>query len=122
VSTAEPSSGDGAVEPDPRFLLANERTYLAYTRTALALIAVGLAVSEFLDQAELAGIRRALGVVLVALGGLVAFRGFSRWEAVTAALREGRPLPPNALPRVLLGGMVVVAVLSLVVVAWGVAD
>ena len=36
-------------DPDPRFTLANERTYLAWNRTALALIGGGLAAGQLLD-------------------------------------------------------------------------
>ena len=47
VVTGEPE-GDGGTEPDARFTFANERTFLAWSRTALALIAGGLAVSQLL--------------------------------------------------------------------------
>ena len=36
-------------DPDPRFTFANERTFLAWNRTALAFVAAGLAAAEFLD-------------------------------------------------------------------------
>ena len=39
---------DGGEDPDPRFSLANERTFLAWLRTGLALVVAGLAV-EALD-------------------------------------------------------------------------
>ncbi len=40
-------AGDGS-EPDARFTFANERTFLAWSRTALALVVAGLAVIQLL--------------------------------------------------------------------------
>lgn len=55
-------------EPDPRFSLANERTYLAWLRTSLGLIASGIAVERLLPELGIAGARQAIGISLVALG------------------------------------------------------
>lgn len=85
-------------EPDPRFTLANERTFLAWSRTALALVATGLAVVEFLDSQSL-GVRLAIGIPLMALGAIVSLRTYARWEAIERALRLGEPLPYAQFPR-----------------------
>ena len=37
----------GGTEPDPRFTLANERTFLAWIRTSLAFLAGGIAIEAF---------------------------------------------------------------------------
>ncbi len=64
---SEPAAAEQ--EPDYRFTLANERTFLAWIRTALALIAGGVAVVQFVPQFGVAGVRHALSVVLTAGGG-----------------------------------------------------
>jgi len=85
-------------EPDYRFTLANERTYLAYVRTALALDGAGLAVVQFLTKVGSQRGRDAIGIVLVlaALATLVA--GFIRWRTVQAAMRRAAPLPSTVIP------------------------
>jgi putative membrane protein len=53
-------------EPDYRFTLANERTFLAWIRTALALIAGGVAVVQLVPALSIPGVRHGLGTVLTA--------------------------------------------------------
>jgi len=78
--------------PDPRFTLANERTFLAWIRTALALLAGGIGVEAFLD--DLPGSpRRALAALLIVLGGVLALGAYRRWRAAEHAMRLGEPLP-----------------------------
>ena len=100
-------------EPDPRFTLANERTFLAWTRTALALLATGLAVAEFL-RSQPNAVRLAIGVPLMLLGAAVALGSYRRWEAIERALRLGRPLPYGRFPRALGVGIAVVALAACV--------
>ena len=54
-------------EPDVRFTYANERTFLAWNRTALALIATGVAATQLLPQFHVSGGRQILGVPLIAV-------------------------------------------------------
>src|SRR5688572_16659907 len=83
-------------EPDPRFSLANERTTLAWLRTALALIAAGVSVEVFLDQ--LAGpVRRAIAVALLGLGVATSVGAFVRWMRNEKALRDRQPLPGTGI-------------------------
>jgi uncharacterized membrane protein YidH (DUF202 family) len=60
-------------EPDYRMSLAAERTYLAYLRTGLALMAagVGVGVAAALPDAGAKPYRRVLGIGLVFGGGAV---------------------------------------------------
>jgi putative membrane protein len=102
-------------EPDPRFTLANERTFLAWTRTTLALLATGLAVVEFLDSQPKA-IRIAIGVPLMLLGAAVSVRSYSRWESVERALRLREPLPYSTIPRFLGTGIALIALAATVLV------
>ena len=81
--------------PDHRFSLANERTFLAWVRTSLALLAGGVA----LDAVQLdgpRGLQSTIAVVLVVLGLLGAGVSWLRWAATERAMRLRRPLPGTA--------------------------
>jgi putative membrane protein len=104
--------GEGS-EPDPRFTFANERTFLAWIRTALALLAAGVAL-EALAVPEHEAARRALVVVVIALGTLCAGVSYARWAAAERAMRTGRPLPAPALAPLLAVGLLAVGVAVLV--------
>jgi putative membrane protein len=106
-------------EPDYRFTLANERTLLAWVRTALALDAAGLGVVRFAPELGWPGSREAVGGVLVLLGAATAWSGYRRFLATDRAIRAGEPLPSAAAPRVLAAAM---AVISLVVLALLIVD
>jgi putative membrane protein len=101
-------------DPDYRFSLANERTFLAWIRTALALDAGGLAVIQLLPPFAVPGGREAVGVALVALGTLVASTSYRRWEANERAMRTGEVLPPSRLPLVLAVSAAVVSLTALI--------
>ena len=94
--------------PDPRFTLANERTYLAWNRTALALVGGGLAASQLLDFDSQA-IRLIVSLPPIVMGGVLAAVSYRRWEANEEAMRHGRPLPAGP-PRLLAYGLAVLAV------------
>ncbi|HTN55137.1 MAG TPA: DUF202 domain-containing protein [Microbacterium sp.] len=79
-------------EPDVRFSLANERTFLAWTRTALALIAGGVAL-EALALDMYAPLRLAASLVLIVTGILLPVVAWIEWGLVERAMRLGRPLP-----------------------------
>ena len=106
--------GDG--EPDYRMSLAAERTYLAYVRTSLALLAAGVAVVGALPDVGHLGLRRVIGLVLVATGLLVTVMGRLRWRAVDRAMRRGDPLPREPVAAILTTGTVLAAVLAVVLV------
>ena len=76
--------------------MANERTFLAWNRTALALVAAGLAVEQFLETGRTT--RLALAIPLIVLGAVVAGSSYSRWRANQAAMERGEPLPPSRMP------------------------
>jgi putative membrane protein len=84
--------------PDYRFSLANERTFLAWLRTGLALVGGGLAVAQFLSG----GVARdLLATALLGLGGVVAVRAVDHWARCERAIRRGVDLPPSRFPAVL---------------------
>ncbi|GIJ40853.1 hypothetical protein Vwe01_41780 [Micromonospora andamanensis] len=104
--------------PDYRFSLANERTFLAWLRTGLALIAGGLAAAQFLPTLSLVHLREAIAVALLLLGGAVAIRAVDHWARTERAIRLDEELPASRFPAVLalvvgLGALsLVVAVLA----------
>jgi len=110
-----PPLDEVGAEPDPRFTLANERTFLAWIRTELALLATGLAIVQFLDSEPRAA-RLAIGVPLMVLGGVVALRTYAHWEASERALRLGQPLPVLRLGRIAAVGVGLVALAAAILV------
>ena len=98
ASAPEPS-GDAEPHPiDVRFSYANERTFLAWNRTALALVTAGLAVTQLLPPFEVPGGRRMIGVPLIVLGVIVALTSLRQWQHNEQAMVEGRSLPSSPLP------------------------
>jgi putative membrane protein len=97
-----------AADVDPRFILASERTFLAWNRTALALIVGGIAVVRFVtvgsEAAELT-----VGLLLICFGAFVGVRGHRLWRRVDHAVRAKQPVPPSELPQILTAGVVLLA-------------
>ncbi|MET8353418.1 MULTISPECIES: YidH family protein [unclassified Micromonospora] len=87
--------------PDYRFSLANERTFLAWLRTGLALVGGGLATAQFLPPLPLAHLREAISVALLLLGGAVAVRAVDHWARTERAIRLGQELPASRFPAIL---------------------
>jgi len=106
-------------EPDVRFSFANERTFLAWNRTALALIATGIAATQLLPDFHVVGGRRILGLPLVALGAVVAAASLRHWRSNERAMRRGEPLPRSPLPFILTVGIVVIGIIGAVLAAFG---
>jgi putative membrane protein len=94
-------AGRGGEMPDYRFSLANERTFLAWIRTGLALIAGGLACAQFLRPLPIAHLREGIAVLLLVLGGVVALRAVDRWARTERAMRLRQDLPSSRFPAVL---------------------
>jgi putative membrane protein len=112
-------AGAAPGEPDPRLLYANERTFLAWIRTSLALVAAGLAVIELLPDFRIAGGRRIVGLPLIALGTMLAATAYRTWRANERAMREAKPLPRSHEALVLAAGVALVAFIALVLAAFG---
>jgi putative membrane protein len=104
-------------EPDYRFTLANERTFLAWLRTSLSLLAAGVAVVQLVPSFTIPGARAVTGALLTVLAVVAAVSGILRWRSVEHAIRCGRPLPRQRVPWVMAVGLTVLALLALALVA-----
>jgi putative membrane protein len=103
-------------EPDYRMSMAAERTYLAYLRTGLALLAAGVAVAGALPDAGAEPLRRGLGLGLVAIGGTVTAAARWRWITIDRTMRRGEPMRPGRLALALGVVMIMVAIVAAVLV------
>ncbi|WKX74154.1 YidH family protein [Streptomyces sp. XD-27] len=104
--------------PDYRFSLANERTFLAWLRTSLALVGGGIAVDQFLpDMAR--PWRLTLAAVLLAGGAVCAVRAVNHWVRCERAMRRGEDLPASRFPAVLGVTVGLLAVGMVLVAAFG---
>lgn len=110
---------DSRPEPDYRFTLANERTFLAWQRTALGLLAAGVAVVQLAPELVFPGVRHVLGALLAGLAIMTSAMGLRRWEAVTRAICDDAPLPRHRTPTYLALGLVAIGVIALVLVVIG---
>lgn len=98
-------------DPDYRFTLANERTFLAWVRTALALAAGGLAAIHLLPDALGS---EALGIALLALGFFTAATSYRRWYRSEVAMRLGQPVPASRLPQLVAYAIAAFAVVAVI--------
>jgi putative membrane protein len=117
ADSRDPESDDDGTEPDPRYTFANERTFLAWSRTALALVVAGLGIIQLLPPFP--GVpwgRHVLGVPLIVFGAVVAVAAYAEWVKSQWAMRHGKPLPRSVMPKILTVLIFVMAVISAVVV------
>lgn len=103
-------------EPDARFSMANERTFLAWIRTSLALLAGGVAVIQLVPSFSVPVGRQILGIALIVLSIIIAVSSHRHWALSEYAMRLGHPLPPSPLPRILGAGVSLVSLAALVIV------
>jgi putative membrane protein len=102
-------------EPDARFSLANERTFLAWNRTALGCVVAGLAVSHVLKPSTGSDVGpKVAGIALMLLGGLLALFSFGNWDRSERALRLKEALPHSILPALLSVVTGAVAVVTII--------
>jgi inner membrane protein YidH len=109
VVTSEPAEPVGT-EPDPRLTLANERTFLAWARTGLALIGGGLAVAQAIHF-DLGGAHLLIAIPAIMLGAVIGIASHHRWQTNQRAMRLGRPIGYSPLPTVLAIGITVLGLL-----------
>lgn len=109
---------DEGETPDYRFSLANERTFLAWLRTALALVGGGFAVDQFLPDTD-RPLRLTMALVLLAGGAMCAIRAVNHWVRCERAMRRGEDLPASRFPAALAVAIGLLALAMVVVVAFG---
>ena len=98
------------LDPDVRFLLANERTLLAWIRTSIALQAGGVGVLHFVPSLDL---NTLIGLVLIVLGAFSGLAGFLRYRAADRAIRQGVLPARGQAPETLAIAVALMAVLLL---------
>lgn len=114
--TSTPAWRRSGREPDYRFTLANERTFLAWIRTALALVAGSVLLVQFSTQLRPRGVLLALACGLCVLSMLLAATAYSRWKRNEIAMRHAEPLPhANAVLWLAVGSGVAAVVLAALV-------
>lgn len=101
------------VDPDARFLLANERTLLAWIRTSVTLQAGGVGVLHFATDLSL---NTLVGLLLLVVGALSGLAGYGRYRAADRAIRRGQLPPASLTPEGIALAVVLLAVLLIVVV------
>lgn len=108
-------------EPDYRFTLANERTFLAWIRTALALLAGSVAIVQLVPEFGVPEGRKLIAAVLAIISVAVVAASALRWHASQQAMRRDAPLPSTLMPWLLALGVIVVgAVVVTLTVLYGV--
>ena len=110
---AGPANSADSAEPDARFTLANERTFLAWSRTALALVVSGLAIVQLLTPFP--GVpwgRNIIGTPLILLGSAVAVVSYFEWTGNQRALRRGEPMNRSRLPVILAMTIAIVGLVA----------
>lgn len=78
-------------DPDPRFTLANERTFLAWTTTSLGTLGIGLAVGTVIPGEPVP--LKVIAALWILLSIVIALRALVRWFIVERAMRLGQGLP-----------------------------
>lgn len=105
---------DIGTDPDYRYSLANERTFLSWIRTSLAILAGGVVVIELAPNLGPRPMRLAIGLALIVGAGALAARSHTRWLSAERAMRLRQPLPPTHTITV-LGYVIAIVVVVLVV-------
>ena len=103
-------------DPDYRFTLANERTFLAWIRTSLALLAAAVALVQLVPPFNLPGARTALGLIVAGDGLLISVLAYRRWSGNERAMRLGRSLPHSPMLALLAVSLGIIAVIVVLVV------
>ncbi|MGK9066579.1 YidH family protein [Stutzerimonas chloritidismutans] len=105
---------DGA-EPDYRFSLANERTFLAWIRTALAMLAGAMLLHQFSTELQPPRALLTLSISLVAISAILSWGAYRKWRANEIAMRHARALPRSILLPFMAGSATALAMIVAVI-------
>jgi putative membrane protein len=112
----EPAWRQQGKEPDYRFSLANERTFLAWIRTSLALLAGGVLLDQFSTRLEPHLAVEMLSIALSLLAAVLCVLAYFRWRANEIAMRHSRALPGTlAIPVISASVLAVAAVIAFLI-------
>ncbi|MDQ3123635.1 MAG: DUF202 domain-containing protein [bacterium] len=100
------------LDPDVRFLLANERTLLAWVRTAIALIGGGVLLTH-LGGNE--GSKSYMGIIIILMGALMCIVGFMRFKAADEAIRKGILPQMGNGPVIQVSGVIILALFIIII-------
>lgn len=100
-------------EPDPRFSMANERTFLAWIRTSLAFIAGGVALETF-DLPLNTTLTRVVSVIMLIVAIVLPAVAWFHWAASERAMRHARPLPASPALALIVGVVIIIGLMILV--------
>lgn len=104
--------------PDYRFSLANERTFLAWIRTALGFLAAGVGLDQLAPDFATPLVREAIALLLCVFAGLLAVWGYLRWLRNEKAMRLRQDLPYTRALAVISGVMLLAAIVVIVMVLY----
>ncbi len=100
------------VDADARFILANERTLLAWVRTALTILAGGIAFTHFNDRTSTVIM---IGIAITLMGALTAFAALKRFNSADKAIRSGT-LPLTGKGPALQVAMVLIFAIAIIII------
>ena len=104
--------------PDYRFTLANERTFLAWVRTAMAMLAGGVVLAQFADRLGPRGLLVTLGAGLSVLAAVLCIEAYRHWRGNEIAMRHDRELPATFAVPLLAGMALLGSVVIAALIAW----
>ena len=110
---------DIGIDPDPRLSFANERTFLAWIRTAMALVGAGIAVGQLVNAGDLSSRNRLLALALLLAGAALALSSYRRWRSCELAMRRRQPLPHSRMLDLVAVIVAIAAVVGVLITVFG---
>ncbi|WP_295530258.1 DUF202 domain-containing protein [uncultured Pseudacidovorax sp.] len=117
-----PAWRSGGEEPDYRFTLANERTFLAWIRTALAVLAAGVLLDQFSTKLQPHLLVVGTAILLCGVAGTLASLAYTRWRDNEVSMRHRRALPHSRMLAILTVAVVLICAVLAVLMAWAIAS
>ena len=105
-------------EPDYRFTLANERTFLAWIRTSLAILAGGVLLEQFAAKQDSKIEITIISISVCILSLILSIVAYRRWRANEIAMRHKSRLPISSDLLIFTIGLTIVSVSILGVLVW----